>query len=192
MELQLKCFHHEDRQMNTNWPASVQVSANANPLVIDRGENKSSHRPLYLKNVCQSGRNTIQITVSACCCSHLFVLQMVHRPTVRHVLQSLLRRNLLPAEHSIAKIKRYFLAGHAGPNNGIPPQTNERGELIEQISQKIFLKCPIAQFKRIGLPARGHECKHIQCFDLESYLQLNCERGTWRCPVCKYVLYSYW
>eukprot|EP00071_Canis_lupus_P038661 XP_022272218.1 zinc finger MIZ domain-containing protein 2 [Canis lupus familiaris] len=22
------------------------------------------------------------------------------------------------------------------------------------------------------------------CFDLESYLQLNCERGTWRCPVC--------
>lgn len=24
-----------------------------------------------------------------------------------------------------------------------------------------------------------------QCFDLESYLQLNCERGTWRCPVCK-------
>lgn len=27
----------------------------------------------------------------------------------------------------------------------------------------------------------------LQCFDLESYLQLNCERGTWRCPVCKYV-----
>lgn len=26
----------------------------------------------------------------------------------------------------------------------------------------------------------------LQCFDLESYLQLNCERGTWRCPVCKY------
>lgn len=68
LELQLKCFHHEDRQMNTNWPASVQVSANATPLVIDRGENKSSHRPLYLKRVCQPGRNTIQITVSACCC----------------------------------------------------------------------------------------------------------------------------
>uniref|UniRef100_A0AAR5QHI4 ZMIZ1/ZMIZ2 GBD-like domain-containing protein n=1 Tax=Dendroctonus ponderosae TaxID=77166 RepID=A0AAR5QHI4_DENPD len=25
LELQLKCFHHEDRQMNTNWPSSVQV-----------------------------------------------------------------------------------------------------------------------------------------------------------------------
>lgn len=68
LELQLKCFHHEDRQMSTNWPASVQVSVNATPLVIDRGENKTSHKPLYLKDVCQPGRNTIQITVSACCC----------------------------------------------------------------------------------------------------------------------------
>ncbi|CAG14219.1 unnamed protein product, partial [Tetraodon nigroviridis] len=25
LELQFKCYHHEDRQMNTNWPASVQV-----------------------------------------------------------------------------------------------------------------------------------------------------------------------
>ena len=32
-----------------------------------------------LLQVCQAGRNTIQITVSACCCSHLFVLQLVHR-----------------------------------------------------------------------------------------------------------------
>lgn len=49
---------------------------------------------------------------------------------------------------------------------------------------QVSLKCPIT-FKKIVLPARGHDCKHIQCFDLESYLQLNCERGSWRCPVCK-------
>lgn len=58
--------------MNTNWPASVQVSVNATPLSIDRGENKTSHKPLYLKDVCQPGRNTIQITVSACCCVSIF------------------------------------------------------------------------------------------------------------------------
>lgn len=74
LELQLKCFHHEDRQMNTNWPASVQVSVNATPLSIDRGP----HKPLYLKEVCQPGRNTIQITVSACCCvSFYFTLKML-------------------------------------------------------------------------------------------------------------------
>lgn len=77
LELQLKCFHHEDRAMNTNWPASVQVSVNATPLNIDRGENKAAHKPLYLKDVCQVGRNTIQITVSACCCVSLFLTRPI-------------------------------------------------------------------------------------------------------------------
>ena len=68
LELQLKCFHHEDRAMNTNWPASVTISVNTIPLLIDRGESKTMHRPLYIKNCCQAGRNTLQISVTACCC----------------------------------------------------------------------------------------------------------------------------
>lgn len=163
--------------MNTNWPASVQVSVNATPQGIDRGENKSSHKPLYLKDVCQNGRNTIQITVSACCCSHLFVLQLVHRPTVRSVLQGTLKKRLLTAEQCIANIKQNFNSSMG--NNGIKSEN----DVVEQTALKISLKCPIT-FKRITLPARGHDCKHPQCFDLESYLQLNCERGAWRCPVC--------
>ncbi|XP_040820736.1 zinc finger MIZ domain-containing protein 2 isoform X2 [Ochotona curzoniae] len=178
LELQFKCYHHEDRQMNTNWPASVQVSVNATPLSIERGDNKTSHKPLYLKHVCQPGRNTIQITVTACCCSHLFVLQLVHRPAVRSVLQGLLKKRLLPAEHCISKIKRNFSSGTIP---GTPGLNGEDG--VEQTAIKVSLKCPIT-FRRIQLPARGHDCRHIQCFDLESYLQLNCERGTWRCPVC--------
>uniref|UniRef100_A0A8C7WK26 Zinc finger, MIZ-type containing 1a n=1 Tax=Oncorhynchus mykiss TaxID=8022 RepID=A0A8C7WK26_ONCMY len=185
LELQFKCYHHEDRQMNTNWPASVQVSThtyvsvNATPLTIERGDNKTSHKPLHLKQVCQPGRNTIQITVTACCCSHLFVLQLVHRPSVRSVLQGLLKKRLLPAEHCITKIKRNFSSVVASSGN-----TSLNGEDgIEQTAIKVSLKCPIT-FRRIQLPARGHDCKHVQCFDLESYLQLNCERGMWRCPVC--------
>ncbi|KAF0022529.1 hypothetical protein F2P81_025155 [Scophthalmus maximus] len=85
LELQFKCYHHEDRQMNTNWPASVQVSVNATPLTIERGDNKTSHKPLYLKQ------------------SHLFVLQLVHRPSVRSVLQGLMKKRLLPAEHCVTK-----------------------------------------------------------------------------------------
>ncbi len=132
LDLQFKCYHHEDRQTYTNWPASVLVSVNATPLTIERGDNKTSHKALHLKHVCQPGRNTIQITVTACCCvslhththklllcssgeclvsvcdvfslqSHLFVLQLVHRPSVRSVLQGLLRKRLLTAEHCITK-----------------------------------------------------------------------------------------
>ncbi|KAJ3610738.1 hypothetical protein NHX12_022829 [Muraenolepis orangiensis] len=179
LELQFKCYHHEDRQVNTNWPASVQVSVSATPLTIQRGDNKTSHKPLHLKHVCQPGRNTIQITVTACCCSHLFVLQLVHRPSVRSILQGLLKKRLLPAEHCITKIKRNFSS--VAVSTGSSSLNGE--DIVEQTSIKVSLKCPVT-FRRIELPARGHDCKHVQCFDLESYLQLNCDRGTWRCPVC--------
>lgn len=114
--------------------------------------------------------------------SHLFVLQLVHRPSVRSVLQGLLRKRLLTADHCIAKIKMNFNQSPANGNN-MSNNPNDR-DSVEQTALKVSLKCPIT-FKKITLPARGHECKHIQCFDLESYLQLNCERGSWRCPVCK-------
>lgn len=112
--------------------------------------------------------------------SHLFVLQLVHRPSVRSVLQGLLRKRMLPAEHCVTKIKRNF--NSVAASNG--SLNNSEGDGVEQTAIKISLKCPIT-FKKITLPARGHDCKHIQCFDLESYLQMNCERGSWRCPVCK-------
>lgn len=53
--------------------------------------------------------------------SHLFVLQVVHRPSVRSVLQGLYRKRLLPADLCIAKIKRNFnsVAAAAAANNAI-------------------------------------------------------------------------
>ena len=78
LELQLKCYHHEDRQMATNWPISVSISVNQTLLAIDRSVDSSAcHRPLYLKDVCQPGRNTIQITVSACCCVCVFLVNLL-------------------------------------------------------------------------------------------------------------------
>lgn len=113
LELQLKCFHHEDRHMATNWPASVQVSVNATPLIIDRGENKSSHKPLYLKEVCQAGRNMIQITVTACCCVSLARLKS----------RSLCSPNLFSAL-AVSPISSPIgsSTGHQVCSSGTPPQ----------------------------------------------------------------------
>ena len=38
---------------------------------------------------------------------------------------------------------------------------------VEQTAIKVSLKCPIT-FKRITLPARGHDCKHIQVCNWDS------------------------
>ncbi|XP_074317559.1 uncharacterized protein LOC141653627 isoform X2 [Silene latifolia] len=55
-------------------------------------------------------------------------------------------------------------------------------EVIEGASL-ISLNCPIS-FTRIRIPAKGHMCKHYQCFDLSNYVELNSKRPSWRCPHC--------
>lgn len=65
--------------------------------------------------------------------SHLFVLQLVHRPSVQSVLQGLLRKRLLTAEHGVTKIKRNFNNTH--PSNGIPTEK----DAVEQTSIKVLI-----------------------------------------------------
>ena len=40
-------------------------------------------------------------------------------------------------------------------------------------------------FTPIKIPVRGKLCTHLQVFDLETYLKLNCEgQRTLKCPIC--------
>jgi hypothetical protein len=52
-----------------------------------------------------------------------------------------------------------------------------------------YFKCLLTK-KEIKIPARGNECKHIECFDksyLESYLK---EKDTLSCPKCGKLIFS--
>ena len=45
--------------------------------------------------------------------------------------------------------------------SNVAPNSLNGEDGVEQTAIKVSLKCPIT-FRRITLPARGHECKHIQ------------------------------
>ncbi|TVY20150.1 E3 SUMO-protein ligase pli1 [Lachnellula arida] len=47
----------------------------------------------------------------------------------------------------------------------------------------LSLKCPLSTLK-IDLPCRSVSCRHNQCFDATSYLQLQEQGPTWLCPIC--------
>lgn len=42
---------------------------------------------------------------------------------------------------------------------------------------------------RIKVPARSRRCAHIDCFDLATFLQLQVQASTWKCPVCNSMLH---
>ena len=54
---------------------------------------------------------------------------------------------------------------------------------IEVGSSVMSLKDPISTL-RITVPCRSTICKHNQCFDAESFLQLQEQAPTWTCPIC--------
>eukprot|EP00250_Pteridium_aquilinum_P010414 c19369_g1_i2 orf=248-3073(+) len=65
-------------------------------------------------------------------------------------------------------------------HEGMKAQTDE--ELIEGPS-RVSLLCPISH-KRITSPVKGDLCKHHQCFDYNTFMEINSRRPSWRCPYC--------
>lgn len=58
---------------------------------------------------------------------------------------------------------------------------------IEVGSSVMSLKDPISTL-RIQTPCRSTMCTHNQCFDAESFLQLQEQAPTWTCPICNKAL----
>lgn len=50
-------------------------------------------------------------------------------------------------------------------------------------SMKVSLRCPLA-LTRIKRPVKGKRCLHVQCFDLDNFLQFARRSSKFECPVC--------
>ncbi|KAI9714852.1 MAG: SUMO ligase siz1 [Bogoriella megaspora] len=58
---------------------------------------------------------------------------------------------------------------------------------IVATSSVMSLKDPVS-YLRIQTPCRSSVCTHNQCFDVESFLQLQEQAPTWTCPICNKIV----
>ncbi|TMS39344.1 hypothetical protein L596_005884 [Steinernema carpocapsae] len=54
---------------------------------------------------------------------------------------------------------------------------------VQMASLRVSLLCPIT-LKRIKRAVKGQACRHLQCFDLQSFLKINDKRPSLKCPIC--------
>lgn len=67
---------------------------------------------------------------------------------------------------SLSNLLLVFFSAVKRNFSNVPPNNAVNGEDgVEQTAIKVPLKCPIT-CRRITLPARGHDCKHIQVSSL--------------------------
>ncbi|KAJ3291584.1 SUMO ligase siz1 [Borealophlyctis nickersoniae] len=64
---------------------------------------------------------------------------------------------------------------------------NDLPEDVEIGDQIVKLTCPLS-LTRIVVPGKGRNCKHVQCFDLETFTKLYRVSAKWKCGVCNDVI----
>ncbi|KAJ1459133.1 hypothetical protein M885DRAFT_77538 [Pelagophyceae sp. CCMP2097] len=103
-----------------------------------------------------------------------FCVQLVRDISVKEIALRVARNATNPSLGEASQRAKAFASDHGGDD-----------EEVCCSAAAFSLKCPIS-LAHIRVPARGRDCNHLQCFDLETHLALNVrhQHGRWRCTVC--------
>jgi E3 SUMO-protein ligase PIAS1 len=114
---------------------------------------------------------------------NLFVY-LVRKFSVDELTQRIKQRNVITRQSVLNESMYWLLAPEASVmTNFIAVMKKANDPDIEVGSSVMSLKDPISTL-RIVTPCRSTVCTHNQCFDADSFLQLQEQAPTWTCPIC--------
>ncbi|XP_037879999.1 uncharacterized protein LOC119631667 [Glossina fuscipes] len=187
LEIQLKCLRVERNKIDVAWPQSVSICVNDTPLGNEYLEcTQRDKASFYFKSLCHLGDNTLKFKFSPNAFKFAFGVQIVKRVSLEQAVQRLREFSLRPLARSVSLIKKNFTKGIYDQNVIIDSPNACIGDCsitIQSKRIKVSLICRLLGSK-IQTPARGVTCKHLQCFDLATYLRANYKDERWRCPEC--------
>ncbi|XP_054926858.2 E3 SUMO-protein ligase PIAS1-like [Dermacentor andersoni] len=176
------CLFDRYEQQDDSYPYDLRLEVNNQPLALPESIPVHSSGGL-------SGRIRLPINILPACYLDASVknkvsvswrpeldreyvagLFLVRKKSVATILHELRQRRMQSATLTKALVKKKV-------------QRQASCDDIAVTSLHISLTCPLSK-KRMSVPCRAEECKHLQCFDAPSYLQVNETRPTWTCPVC--------
>ncbi|KAK6362020.1 SUMO ligase siz1 [Orbilia blumenaviensis] len=154
------------------FPQAIEIRVNGKAVSANlRGlKNKpGTTRPLdvtdYLDKT-PGSKNSIMITYALSQKRYLAMVKLVRKSTPEDLVGQIKSRRPISKQ---AVLDRFL-------------KDSEDDEVFAT-STVMSLKCP-ASTLRIMTPIRSQFCKHNQCYDAISFLQLQEQAPTWNCPVC--------
>lgn len=208
VQIHLRCLKVDQKKPRHTWkqswpfPASCRVNGHAVSLNqaqrytngklagIDTATNISPYLRKYKPNSNDSNRVRIcRQSSSANPSSGQFVVfaqeilvytsktmaDKVHKNSERYWIEhtkSLQSKGLITPTESLFEISRQGVVKFL---------TNPDGLTVS--SMKVSLRCPLA-LTRIVTPVKGKLCQHVQCFDLNNFLEYTRRSSKFDCPVC--------
>jgi hypothetical protein len=179
----------------TSWPSHIFFDLNKKHLELRRKQHFNKDQPLELTDFLLEGENMLTISYPLVDRNMtpgykyfiaVEIVETISHDAVRNVIQSLRH---ISAEETRAKIQRRL-------------QPSDSDDIIiEDETLTISLADPFSA-TRFTEPVRGSQCKHLECFDLETWLQTRPPKPTqkgggpqqqggepsmvdvWKCPIC--------
>ncbi|USP78704.1 uncharacterized protein yc1106_05978 [Curvularia clavata] len=148
-----------------------EVKANYKGLKNKPGSTRPADITSFVRTKVANQRNSLLITyaltqkASQAEKYNLFIY-LVRKFSVEELTERIKRRNVITRESVL---------------NEMMKKANDPD--IEVGSSVMSLKDPISTL-RIVTPCRSTVCTHNQCFDADSFLQLQEQAPTWTCPIC--------
>jgi E3 SUMO-protein ligase PIAS1 len=102
---------------------------------------------------------------------HVLVAEILVRQSAEQLQREVLSKRTLSTHVARAHARASFDRMGLGAGMGADDDDG-----IEASSVQLTLQCPLTRM-RIGIPARGVGCSHIECFDLDAFMQACAQRG---------------
>ncbi|POM61487.1 SUMO ligase [Phytophthora palmivora] len=181
LELQLRCFAlKEDLGTGHCWPASTQLSVNGFGVPITQRAPPGHANPSKVlrelpANVFQYsriGRNVVDIRTTENPSVFGFMVQIVEVRNINDLVDEVKEasKNLTYESAKQEVIKSFG--------------SEDEDDVVATVTM-LSVRCPLGLCV-INLPARGLHCKHLQCFDLKTFMLFSkkARSKAWRCTVC--------
>ncbi len=173
-----------------SWPQKIFAQLNGTYTPRQRvGTGKDF--PIELTHLLRAGANTLKLNYPHCkfaihdddddiCVFAIEVIEILHHSVV---IDMVWEDNFVEADLAWRKIKTRLGGSNSGDGRHRGQQQELTVDLTDTFTGKIF-----------AIPARGADCTHVECFDLESWLLRRPHAPTdsfdssssdkWRCPIC--------
>ncbi|KAI1465911.1 uncharacterized protein F4812DRAFT_88213 [Daldinia caldariorum] len=173
----------------TTWPPHIFLELNNHTLSIPRKSHHSKDIPIEAASAAVADKNVLKVSVPKMSGNKepkprpgwefYIAVELIEILSHRDVLQMVQMRGRVPAESTREAIKKRLLRAKE-----ISPQNEDEDELVMVDELSIDLIDPFSR-TMFKVPVRGRSCTHLECFDLETWL--NSRLGKKSCNSCNNV-----
>ncbi|KAL2021817.1 hypothetical protein VTK56DRAFT_6591 [Thermocarpiscus australiensis] len=184
--------------LDVNWPPNIAVTLNDKVLEIRRQAHNGKDLTTEVTDFIVCGTNVLKIGLpdvrKGVAQNRYVAVEMLETLSHSNIVNLISSQGMLPEEETLETIRKRL--SRSSDDDGIIEESDLSIDLADPFSATIF-----------KVPARGVECTHMECFDLETWLNtrpskppVKCPHGQvqcacpnmpepsnpdkWRCPIC--------